>query len=171
MLTEQTLLNELDLELGLNPPPAFTRSANVGECCPRVGDKKYYRTKYECLDGYGNKHPSNYCLIKSYETNGALVKVCNINLVYPHAYEKWVHCGNSLNKTNEYIVVDLATGDTLYNWVYDKVNQTFCQISTPEDAAKDNENGICSYCKKTPSKYCDTLNCVRIDAPFEGDLK
>lgn len=160
------MLNNSLLNLG-SPPPVVRGISNV-VTRPRIGHEKYYRTQVEYIDSAGNKYPSKYCCVHSYELNGTTLKVCNVNIVYPHAFKKFVHSGNNYSLTDDYIVVDLATGATLDDWIYDKVSQQLTQIRVVnEDCLQED---VCCYCKKTPSAYCRNMECVQINAPFEGDL-
>jgi hypothetical protein len=153
--------------LNLGPPPALVRGVSNAPTRPRHGDEKYFRTQVEYLDGNGNKLPSKYVTVHSYEQNGATLLVCNVNIVYPHAFKKLVYSGNNYSiSDDEFTVVDLATGATLYDWVYDKDNKELTQVPAQGGDLK----GACPYCKKTPSSYCRNMDCIAIHAPYEGDL-
>lgn len=155
------------LNLNLGPPPALVRGVSNAQVRPRHGDEKYYRTQVDYLDGNGNKYPSKYVTVHSYEKNGVTLLVCNVNIVYPHAFKKLVYSGNNYSiSDDEYTVVDIATGATLDDWIYDKVGQQLIQVCMQGCELE----GACPYCKKTPSSYCRNMDCVAIHAPYEGDL-
>lgn len=137
---------------------------------PRIGADKYYRTQVDYLDGAGNKYPSKYVTVHSYEKKGTTLRVCNVNIVYPHAFKKLVCFGNNYSLSDdEFTVVDIATGATLDDWIYDKDRQQLIQVSVVKDLEGHLE-GLCPYCKKTPTKYCKNVDCVGLFAPFEGDI-
>lgn len=160
------MLNNSLLNLNLGPPPALVRGVSNAQLRPRHGDEKYYRTQVEYLDANGNKLPSKYVTVHSYEMNGATLLVCNVNIVYPHAFKKLVYSGNNYSiSDDEYTVVDIATGATLDDWIYDKNNKELIQVSMQGDI-----KGACPYCKKRPTTYCRNMDCVAIHAPYEGDL-
>lgn len=160
-------MNNSLLNLG-NPPP-LVRGVSNAQVRPRFGDEKYYRTQVDYFDGNGNKYPSKYVTVHSYEKNGATLLVCNVNIVYPHAFKKLVCSGNNYSLSDDdYNVVDLATGKTLDDWIYDKNNNELIQVSVVKDL--EGLEGLCPYCKKTPSSYCRNMDCVAIHAPYEGDI-
>ncbi len=159
--------NNLDINLlGMTPPP-LRRGVNIEVPRPRVGQEKYFREPL----AYGAKfiaeddEESELIAIRSYEHNCATIKVCDSKIVYPHAFEIWTHYGEDFFKTDDYVVVDLATGYRLPDWKYDKENKKLVQISHEKPA------GHCMYCKRKTSSYCDNLNCVEISEPYVGDLR
>jgi len=158
------MLNNSLLNLNLGPPPALVRGVSNAPTRPRHGDEKHYRTQAEVVGATGNKYLSKYITVHSYDT-GATLKLCDANVVYPHAFKKLVYSGNNYSiSDDEYTVVDLATGATLDDWFYDKDNQQLTQIPMQGDL-----KGACRYCKKLPSTYCRNMDCVAIYAPYEGE--
>ena len=150
--------------LNLGPPPALVRGVSNAPTRPRHGDEKHYRTQSEVVGANGNTYLTKYVTVHSYD-NGAALKLCNVNVVYPHAFKKLVYSGNNYSiSDDEYTVVDLATGATLDDWVYDKDNQQLTQIPMQGDL-----KGACPYCKKLPSTYCRNMDCIAVYAPYEGD--
>jgi hypothetical protein len=151
--------------LNLGPPPALVRGVSNAPTRPRHGAEKLYRTQAKPHGANGNKYLTQCVTVHSYEQNGAALKLCNINVVYPHAFKKLVYSGNNYSiSDDEYTVVDLATGATLDDWVYDKDNNQLTQIPMQADL-----KGACPYCKKLPSTYCRNMDCVAVYAPYEGD--
>ena len=163
---------DLSLDLGLDPP--LIRGVLMQDRPrPRIGADKYYRTQVDYLDGAGNKYPSKYVTVHSYEKNGITLRVCNVNIVYPHAFKKLVCFGNNYSLSDdEFTVVDIATGATLDDWIYDKNNNELTQVPVQGDleGVEGDLKGLCPYCKKLPSTYCRNIDCVGLFAPFEGDI-
>ena len=160
------MLNNSLASLNLGPPPALVRGVSNVQVRPRHGEEKLYRLQAKPHGANGNKYLSECVTVHSYEQNGAALKLCNINVVYPHAFKKIVYSGNNYSiSDDEYTVVDLATGATLDDWVYDKDKNQLTQLPVQGDL-----NGACPYCKKWPSStYCRNRDCVGLFAPYEGD--
>lgn len=158
--------NNLDINLlGMAPPP-LVRGVHMEAPRLRVGQEKYYREPLI----YGAKKTKDgdesvLIAIRSYMHNCATIKVCDSRVVYPHAFETWAHYGANFFKTDELVVVDLATGQRLPDWKYDTENKKLVQISHEKPA------GHCMYCKRKTSNYCDNLKCVEISEPYMGDLR
>jgi len=159
--------NNLDINLLDMTPPPLRRGVNVEAPRARVGQEKYFR---EAMI-YGSRfiaeddEESELIAIRSYEHNCATIKVCDSKIVYPHAFEIWSHYGEDFFKTDQYEVVDLATGNRLPDWKYDQEANKLVQ--TTHDAPA----GHCMYCKRKTSSYCRNLRCVEISEPYEGDLR
>jgi len=158
--------NNLDINLlGMTPPP-LRRGVNMEVPRPRVGQEKYFRDPMIYGSRITEDNDESYLIaIKSYEHNCATIKVCDSKIVYPHAFEIWEHYGEKFFKTDDYVVVDIATGYRLPDWKYDKEANKLVQISYEKP------DGHCRYCKRRISSYCDNLNCVQVSEPYAGDIR
>lgn len=156
---------ELNIALPeLTEMPTLTRAVNNPTFRERVSNEKYYLQSSGVFDKNGILVDSGFVMLKRY-SDFEMVLMLNQKVVYPHAFEKWEHYGDTFYNTGEYKVVDLATSNVLSDWAYDVNSRVlFLKNTNNVDESK------CNLCKKKLSKYCQESKCVVVLEPYEGDL-
>jgi hypothetical protein len=146
-------------------PPALQRQVNVYDPRPRVGKEKHY-LQLATMHLDGNLVETGYTMVKSYETF-SLIMLCNNAKVYPHAYKRWDWYGKDHYETDEYEVIDLATGNVLQHWGYnEETNQLYIANQEPRPYDKNQ----CKMCNRKETALCQTMECVVIVEPQKNDL-
>ena len=153
--------NLLTLDM-LGPAPLLTRQKKV---MPRYSpDQDYFRQAIQVYDESGKRVLSKFIELIKYSTGCKMCMVLNKEIIYPHAFEVWEHNGDDFKHNGKFKVVDLCTGNILPGWVYNPETQTLSMTSTEV------KEGFCPLCKKEPSKYCASCECVCVTPKVERDI-
>ena len=147
-------------------PPPLQRDVTVYTQRERQGEEKYFRQSY--VNKYNNRVNPRFVKINDYTKDCKTIITCDLEKIYPHAFKQWSHYGDEFfETTDEYKVIDIATGNILSDWEYD-VNTQKLRI---KDECRVKEEGICPTCNKEKKQICKYNSCVVILLPTEGDLK
>jgi len=153
--------NLLSLDMLVSPPELKRQKKVMQKYSP---DHNYFRQAIQVYDERGQHGVSKFVELIKYSTGCNMCMVLNREIIYPHAFEDWEHNGDEFKHNGKFKVVDLCTGNILPGWKYNPETQTLFMTSTEV------KEGFCPLCKKEPSKYCASCECVSITFPVERDL-
>ena len=79
----------------------------------RVTSEKYFRQAIQVYNKEGKLVDSGFVQINDYTDMCRMVRVCNKSKKSFHLFERWEHYGSDFYKTEEFTIIDLATGKTV----------------------------------------------------------
>jgi hypothetical protein len=79
----------------------------------RVTGEKYFRQAIQVYNKEGKLVDSGFVQINDYTDMCRMVRVCNKSKKSFHLFERWAHYGSDFYKTEEFTIIDLATGKTV----------------------------------------------------------
>ena len=79
----------------------------------RVTCEKYFRQAIQVYNKEGKLVDSGFIQINDYTDMCRMVRVCNKSKKSFHLFERWEHYGSDFYKTEEFTIIDLATGKTV----------------------------------------------------------
>ena len=124
----------IDTELTINLPAvqqALIRGDKIyGPSRERVTGEKYFRQAIQVYNKEGKLVDSGFVQINDYTDMCRMVRVCNKSKKTYHLFERWEHYGSDFYKTDEFTVIDLATGNTV-GTVVDSYVEEFIKNLSP----------------------------------------
>jgi hypothetical protein len=96
----------------------------------RVTGEKYFRQAIQIYNKEGKLIDSGFVQINDFTDMCRMVRVCNKSKKTFHLFERWEHYGSDFYKTDEFTVIDLATGNTV-GTVVDSYVQEFIKNLSP----------------------------------------
>ena len=145
--------------------PPLQRYVTVHTQRERQGEEKYFRQSF--INKYNNKVNPRFVKINDYTKDCKTIITCDLEKIYPHAFKHWSHYDTEFFETDEYKVIDIATGNILWDWEYDVTTQ---KLRIKEEC-RIKEEDTCPTCNKEKKQICKYNSCVVILLPTAGDLQ
>jgi len=145
-------------------PPPLQRGVTVYTQGERQGEEKYFRQSF--INNNNTVNP-RFVKINDYTKDCKTIITCDLEKIYPHAFKHWAHYGSGFFETDAYKVIDIATGNILWDWEYDVTTQ---KLRIKEEC-KIKEEDTCPTCNKEKKQICKYKSCVVILLPTAGDLQ
>jgi hypothetical protein len=132
---------------------------------PRLEHEKYFFTFATSIYKDGKQLQTPFVKVIDYTDNCKPVLVLHSAKIYPHAFKVVSYLGNTATVTENYYVINLATGNILNDFEYDPNQNTF----TVKELFRNPD--CCIKCNRPNSKCNNNELCVEILYPTTGDLQ